>query len=180
MISLQSIDHEILSYKRTREKWEQFQVRTRLWFSIWFINFGAYGVLEISYIYRVSAETFPQTVRKVKDTNKMNVKARRYLRIAPKLASMAAMLSWRALIRTIKKKMNISVIIANFAKRYRTFMFTILLPSTFLIVCGRVSPDTLYIHGVINAFTLEDCRRNACNSLHISVHRAQTVRSIEK
>jgi len=50
----------------------------------------------------------------------------------------------RALISTISK-INISIIIANIAKRYGTFMF-ISIPSTFLCAVSEFSRRTLYIY----------------------------------
>jgi len=52
--------------------------------------------------------------------------------------------SRRALISTISK-INISIIIANIAKRYGTFMF-ISIPSTFLWAMAKVSRYTLYMY----------------------------------
>jgi len=49
----------------------------------------------------------------------------------------------RALISTISK-INISIIIANIAKQYGTFMF-ISIPSTFLCAVSEFSRHTLYI-----------------------------------
>jgi len=60
--------------------------------------------------------------------------------------------SRRALIRTISK-INISIIIANIAKRYGTFMF-ISIPSAFLCAVSKFSRRTLYIYQLYNEFDI--------------------------
>jgi len=59
--------------------------------------------------------------------------------------------SYEEIMLTLKwpsiSKINISIIIANIAKRYETFMF-ILIPFTFLCAVSKFSRRTLYIQGV--------------------------------